>query len=51
MKNGKKPTRNQKRRLINMKLNPMNWLVVKDNKEIFKILHRESGKLRTIKMC
>jgi len=49
LKHGKNPTRQQKIRIKSSKLNPDNWLVVKDSMEIFEIVHRVSGKIRTFK--
>ncbi|WP_206458892.1 DUF6906 family protein [Anaerovorax sp. IOR16] len=47
MKHGKKPTRRQKELIQDKKLNPNNWLVVKDSQEVFEIVHKLSGKLRS----
>jgi hypothetical protein len=47
LKQGKKPTRNQKIRIKEMGLNHENWLVVKDTPDMFQIVNRVSGKLRT----
>ncbi len=49
MKHGKRPTRAQKIRLKGYKLNPDNWLVVKDCREKFEIVNRLTGKIRTLK--
>lgn len=46
MKNGKRPTLNQKRSIELLKLNPNNWLVVKDCTECFVIVNRNSGKMK-----
>lgn len=48
MKNGKRPTRAQKMLITQQKLNYNNWLVVKDTSTEMVIVHRESGKTRTI---
>lgn len=47
MKHGKKPTLKQKKELTKHKLNPENWLVVKDTPEQLKVINRNSGKTRT----
>lgn len=49
MKNGKKPTRAQ-RVIIEEKyhLNSDNWLVVKDTSTEMLIVHRDTGRTRTI---
>ena len=44
MKNGKKPTREQRKVLEQNKLNPADWLVVKDTPESMTIVHRYSEK-------
>ena len=43
MKQGKRPTKAQKLRIIEMGLHHENWLVVKDTPEIFEIVNRLSG--------
>lgn len=48
MKHGKNPTRSQSDRIEAKKLNPANWLVVKDCPECFEIVHRVSGKTRKL---
>ena len=48
MKNGKRPTVKQKKLITQQKLNYNNWLVVKDTSTEMVIVHRESGKTRTI---
>ncbi|WP_169735824.1 DUF6906 family protein [Clostridium lundense] len=47
MKHGKKPTRNQKIAIKGKKLNPDNWLVVKDNSKELVIIHRDTGTVRS----
>ena len=42
MKNGKKPTRNQAKRIRANGLNAGNWLVVKDTPERMELVHRFS---------
>lgn len=48
MKNGKKPTRNQKMLIREHGLSPFNWLVVKNLGESLELVHRETGMTRTI---
>lgn len=48
MKNGKRPTRAQKELIQSIRLNPANWLIVKDTPEETVIVHRVSQKTRTI---
>ena len=40
MKNGKKPTRNQRMFIRSKRLNPENWLVVKDTPSEMVLVHR-----------
>ena len=40
MKNGKKPTRNQRMFIRSKRLNPENWLVVKDTPTEMVLVHR-----------
>ncbi len=47
MRNGKNPTVAQKKRIAKYNLNPNNWLVIKDCKEVFLLRHRESGTTRS----
>ena len=49
MKNGKKPTVAQKKALKAAGLNPDNWLISKDTPESMLIIHRVSGKARTVR--
>jgi hypothetical protein len=49
LKHGKRPTRAQKIRIKSLGLNPENWLVVKDCRECFEVIHRVSGKTRKLK--
>lgn len=42
MKNGKKPTREQRKMLEKFHLNAADWLVVKDTPEEMTIIHRFS---------
>lgn len=44
MKHGKKPTVAQRKYIQSFRLNPENWLVVRDNNDEFVIRHRLSGK-------
>ncbi|WP_433943392.1 DUF6906 family protein [Paenibacillus sp. SN-8-1] len=49
MKNGKKPTRRQKDEIRGSGLNSENWLVERDTPSELVIIHRFSGKPRTIR--
>jgi len=49
MKHGKNPSKKQKMFLKESKLNPENWLIVKDYHECFEIVHRVTGKRRKLK--
>ena len=44
MKHGKKPTREQRKLIERSKLNPADWLVVKDTPELMELVHRFSDK-------
>lgn len=48
LKHGKRPTMKQKKLISSRRLNPMNWLVVKDTPDFMEILHRHSNKRRNI---
>ncbi|WP_198153367.1 hypothetical protein [Thalassobacillus sp. C254] len=48
MKQGKKPTRNQKKALVFAGLNPRNWLVCKNREGLIHLEHRETGRKREI---
>ncbi|MHC8523951.1 DUF6906 family protein [Rossellomorea sp. H39__3] len=50
MKNGKKPTRNQFKTLIEAGLNPRNWLITKNLKQDRELVlvHRDTGTTRKI---
>jgi hypothetical protein len=48
MKNGKTPTRNQRKLFIEVGLNPKNWLIVKNQSDQITIVHRETGRIKTI---
>lgn len=48
MKNGKKPTVRQCKLMQRWKLNPADWLVVKDTPEQMALVHRYSDKTRKI---
>lgn len=50
MKQGKRPTRNQMKLFIQRGLNPANWLIVKNQTHEMTVVHRVSGKTRTIKL-
>ncbi|MBU5312249.1 hypothetical protein KQI38_09435 [Tissierella carlieri] len=49
MKRGKRPTRAQKISIDSFRLNPDNWLVIRDCKDSLEIVHKVSGKTRTLK--
>lgn len=49
MKNGKKPTRTQRKLIEYWRLNPENWLVVKDTPEVMIIVHRNGFQTREIR--
>jgi hypothetical protein len=48
LKNGKKPTKKQKEAIKKARLNPDNWLVVKNLTTELHIVHRTSGKQKVI---
>lgn len=48
MKNGKRPTRQQKKLLGKLGLNPMDWLVSKNMPGEMVIIHRHTNKERRI---
>ena len=49
MKNGKKPTREQRKLMEKWKLDPAVWLVTKDTPDRMELVHRHSDKTtRTI---
>lgn len=48
MKHSKKPTRRQKMLLCRYRLDPDNWLIIKDCSECFEIVNKVSGKSRRI---
>lgn len=48
MKHGKNLTREQKKTVEAAGLNPQNWLAVKNTNQSLVIIHRLSGKTRTI---
>lgn len=48
MRHGKRPTRAQKIRLKEVGLNWENWLVVSVTKEGLDVVHKHSGKMRSI---
>ena len=48
MKNGKNPTREQKKLLVKWKLNPGDWLVVKDTPREMHLVHRHFDKTKKI---
>ena len=48
LKHGKNLTREQKKTVAAAGLNPQNWLAVKNTNQSLVIMHRLSGKTRTI---
>lgn len=48
MKHGKNPTREQKKLLQKRKLNPEDWLVVKDTPERMDLVHRHFDRVTKI---
>lgn len=50
MKNGKRPTRNQMKIFLEAGLNPRNWLIVKKQTEQMTVIHRETGRVKTINL-
>lgn len=48
MKHGKNPTRAQREYLRSWRLNPDNWLIIKNTPEGLIIQHRHSEKTRTV---
>ena len=49
MRQGKRPTRQQKIFISGLRLFPGNWLVISDTKESMTIIHRHTDTIRTIK--
>lgn len=49
MRQGKRPTRQQKVFISGLRLSPYNWLVISDTKELITIIHRHTNTIRTIK--
>jgi sarcosine oxidase gamma subunit len=47
VKHGKNPTKAQKIRIKALGLNPDEWLVVKDCKDCFQLVHRVSRKIES----
>lgn len=48
MKHGVNPTRSQKKALAEHRLNPKNWLVVKDTPEALELVHRYNENTRRV---
>ena len=48
MKHGKNPTMEQKKLMTKWHMNCENWLVVKDTPEEMLVMHRDSGRTRSI---
>jgi|GEM_PF-1054555 len=51
VKNGKRPTKKQKQAMVVAKLNPDDWLVVKNLAAELHIVHRSNGEQRVIQAC
>ena len=47
-KSGARPTRKQKEIIASVKLDPRNWLVVKNLPEVLQIRNKQTGMIRTI---
>ena len=50
MKNGKKPTNSQREFIKSKKLNPENWLVVKDTPEEMVLISRKNAEEKVSKL-
>lgn len=50
MKSGKKPNRAQRKILLDNGLSPTNWLIVKNQDFQMEVVHRETGRLKTINL-
>jgi hypothetical protein len=48
MKNGKKPTKNEKIAIKAAGLNPDNWLIFKKSHTEMRLVHRETGTIKKI---
>ena len=48
MKNGKNPTREQKKLMVKWKLDPTSWLVVKDTPTEMHLVHRHFDNTKKI---
>ena len=48
IKHGVNPTRSQKKALAEHRLNPKNWLVVKDTPEALELVHRHNENTRRV---
>lgn len=48
MKNGKRPTRNEKVSIQEAGLNSKNWLIYKKAHDSLQLVHRETGTTKTI---
>lgn len=48
MKHGRKPTREQRKLIQSVRLDPAVWLVVKDTPERMELVHRHSDKTKRI---
>lgn len=48
MKNGKRLTRKEKEYFASCRLNPSNWLRIKETKEYIEYQNKNSGKIRRV---
>lgn len=48
MKNGKKPTRQQRKLMEKWKLDTRAWLVIKDTPTAMELVHRDSDKTKRV---
>jgi hypothetical protein len=51
MKHGRKPTRAQKMLIEAARLNPADWLIVKNLPHQLHIIHRDTGNARVIEVA
>lgn len=51
MKHGKKPTFAQKIRIASYDLEPKNWLIIKDCRDVFLIKNRKTGEVISFDNC
>lgn len=48
MKNGKNPSVRERNHIKSQRLNPFNWFISKKMADKWLLIHRESGRTRTI---